>query len=127
RTISNPAIARPGSSPGRNASSRRPFQQAPSKLPSGMGRNMLKNGTNCMRLAAMLAAAMVATALPAANLSVAKESAATALSRHIRVLASSPRNFDALIGAGRAALELGDVQAAAGFFGRAEEAYPTAP
>ena len=33
----------------------------------------------------------------------------------------------ALIGAGRAALELGDAQAAVGFFGRAEEVNPSAP
>ena len=43
------------------------------------------------------------------------------------MLASNPRDFNALIGAGRAALELGDVQAAAGFFGRAEEVNPNAP
>ena len=79
------------------------------------------------RLAAMLAAAMIASGACAAGLSVAPESPGTALSRHIRVLAGSPRDFNALIGAGRAALELGDVQAAAGFFGRAEEAYPSAP
>jgi len=78
-------------------------------------------------LAAMLAAAMMATAAPAADMSAAPESPGTALSRHIRVLASNPRDFNALIGAGRAALELGDVQAAAGFFGRAEEANPNAP
>ena len=40
---------------------------------------------------------------------------------------ANPRDFNALIGAGQAALELGDVQAAAGFFGRAEEANPNAP
>jgi tetratricopeptide (TPR) repeat protein len=88
---------------------------------------MLKMGTMRMRLAAMLAAAMMAAAAPATNVSVDPESPGTALSRHIRVLASNPRDFNALIGAGRAALELGDVQSAAGFFGRAEEAYPTAP
>lgn len=53
------------------------------------------------------------------------ESPADALVRHLRQLAVSPRDFAALIGAGRAALELGDTQAAAGFFGRAEESYPT--
>jgi tetratricopeptide (TPR) repeat protein len=45
----------------------------------------------------------------------------------MRVLATSPRDFNALIGAGHAALALGDVQAAAGFFGRAEEINPNAP
>jgi Flp pilus assembly protein TadD len=75
----------------------------------------------------MLAASILATAAPAGAVSVAPESPGTALSRHIRVLASSPQDFNALIGAGKAALELGDVQAAAGFFGRAEEAYPRSP
>lgn len=79
------------------------------------------------RLAAMLAAAMAAMTVPAANATTAAETPGTALSRYIRVLASSPRDFNALIGAGQAALQLGDVQAAAGFFGRAEEAYPNAP
>lgn len=79
------------------------------------------------RQAAVLAAALMATAAPAANLSLAPESPGTALSRHVRVLASNPRDFNALVGAGKAALELGDVQAAAGFFGRAEEINPNAP
>ena len=55
------------------------------------------------------------------------ESPAAALARYIRTLASSPKDFSALIGAGRAALELGDVQAAAGFFARADEVNPRSP
>lgn len=55
------------------------------------------------------------------------ESPADALSRNLRALARTPRNFQALIGAGRAALELGDTQSAAGFFGRADEVWPTSP
>lgn len=55
------------------------------------------------------------------------ESTADALARNVRILATSPRNFDALLGAGKAALELGDEQAAAGFFGRAEEVNPNSP
>jgi len=50
-----------------------------------------------------------------------------ALARNVRLLALSPRSFEALIGAGRAALALGDTQAAVGFFGRAEEVYPRSP
>ena len=80
-----------------------------------------------VRLAAMLAASILASSAHAAAVSGAPESPGTALSRHIRVLATSPQDFNALIGAGKAALELGDVQAAAGFFGRAEEAYPRSP
>jgi tetratricopeptide (TPR) repeat protein len=88
---------------------------------------MLKMGSMRVRLAALLAAAMMATAVHAAEMSAAPETPGNALSRHIRVLAGNPRDFNALIGAGQAALELGDVQAAAGFFGRAEEANPNAP
>jgi hypothetical protein len=55
------------------------------------------------------------------------ESTADALARNVKILAESPRNFDALIAAGKAALQLGDTQAAAGFFGRAEEVHPQSP
>jgi Flp pilus assembly protein TadD len=51
----------------------------------------------------------------------ALESSEAALARNVRLLAINPRNYDALLGAGRAALRLGDPQAAIGFFGRAEE------
>jgi Flp pilus assembly protein TadD len=56
-----------------------------------------------------------------------RETPAATLARHIRVLATQPRDFLALIGAGKAALALGDTQAAVGFFGRADEAYPSSP
>jgi Flp pilus assembly protein TadD len=79
------------------------------------------------RLAVVIAAGALGVASPAIAQPAASESPGTALSRYIRVLADSPRDFNALIGAGKAALELGDVQAAAGFFGRAEEANPNAP
>ena len=55
------------------------------------------------------------------------ESPAAALARYVRTLASSPRDFSALIGAGRAALALGDADAAAGFFARADEISPNSP
>ena len=45
------------------------------------------------------------------------ESPADALARNMRLLAINPQDFDALIGAGKAALALDDTQAAAGFFG----------
>ena len=44
------------------------------------------------------------------------ETPAAALARYVRTLASDPKDFSSLIGAGRAALALGDTQAAAGFF-----------
>jgi Flp pilus assembly protein TadD len=55
------------------------------------------------------------------------ETPAAALARYVRALASDPKDFQALIGAGRAALELGDTQAAAGFFARADEVNPRSP
>jgi Flp pilus assembly protein TadD len=56
-----------------------------------------------------------------------RETPSDALARNLRALATDPRNFQALIGAGKAALDLGDSQAAAGFYGRAEEVWPTSP
>ena len=55
------------------------------------------------------------------------ESPAAALARYVRTLASDAKDFDALIGAGRAALQLGDAQAAAGFFARADDVNPRSP
>ena len=55
------------------------------------------------------------------------ESPAAALARYVRTLASDPKDFASLIGAGKAALELGDAQAAAGFFARADEVNPHSP
>src|SRR5947209_7651597 len=55
------------------------------------------------------------------------ESPSAAMARYIRNLAASPKDFESLIGAGRAALALGDPQAAAGFFARADEVNPRSP
>lgn len=83
-----------------------------------------------------LAAALVASALAAAVASPAAaqgsyspydEGPAAALARYVRELASQPKDFDSLIGAGKAALELGDAQAAAGFFARADDVNPRSP
>jgi Flp pilus assembly protein TadD len=75
-------------------------------------------------------AAAAFTAVPAAgqgSYSPYNETAAGALARYVRTLASDPRDFNALIGAGRAALAVGDAQAAAGFFARADEVNPKSP
>jgi len=61
------------------------------------------------------------------SVGVAAESPSDALARNMKILGTSPQSFEALIGAGRAALALGDTQAAAGFFGRAEEVWPNSP
>jgi len=55
------------------------------------------------------------------------ESPTAALARYVRTLASDPKDFESLIGAGKSAMELGDSQAAAGFFARADEVDPRSP
>ncbi|MGB7408595.1 MAG: tetratricopeptide repeat protein, partial [Pontixanthobacter sp.] len=47
------------------------------------------------------------------------------LNAALRKLARNSNNVGALIEAGKASLEVGDVDAAIGFFGRAEELEPT--
>ena len=82
-----------------------------------------------------LAGALVASACALSSAGVAaqgsyspyNESAAAAMARYIRNLASDPKDFDSLIGAGRSALALGDPQAAAGFFARADDVNPRSP
>jgi Flp pilus assembly protein TadD len=53
-----------------------------------------------------------------------QESAGDALSRNLRLLAQNPKSVNALMGAGKAALELGDPQAAITLFARAETVDP---
>jgi Flp pilus assembly protein TadD len=47
------------------------------------------------------------------------------LGRYIRILTSSPRDLAALLGAGEAALDVGDANAALGFYARAEDVAPS--
>src|SRR5687767_9809810 len=54
----------------------------------------------------------------------AGQNAGSELSQHLSVLANNPQSIRALTGAGRAALELDDPEAALTFFGRAEELSP---
>jgi len=89
-------------------------------------------GSLQFRLAGALVAcaAALATAVPShaqGSYSPYDESPAAALARYVRTLASDPTDFQSLIGAGKAALELGDAQAAAGFFARADDANPRSP
>ena len=72
----------------------------------------------------------VAASVPASaqgSYSPYDESATAALGRYVRTLASDPKDFEALIGAGKSALAVGDTQAAAGFFARADDVDPTSP
>jgi Flp pilus assembly protein TadD len=79
----------------------------------------------------LLSAAPLALALPVSAQMVQPVPGVTVpadpmstLSVHLRTLAANPRNLFALLGAGQAALEVGDPNAALGFFARAEEIEP---
>jgi Flp pilus assembly protein TadD len=91
----------------------------------------LVSSTSVRVMGALLFCGAVAlAAVPAAaqgSYSPYAESPAGALARYVRTLASNPGDFTALIGAGRSALALGDTQAAAGFFARADEVNPRSP
>ena len=81
-------------------------------------------------LLACAAGAMTLCGAPAAaqgSYSPYNETPAAALARYVRALADNPKDFTALVGAGRAALELGDTEAAAGFFARADDVNPRSP
>jgi Flp pilus assembly protein TadD len=85
---------------------------------------------SCFGALLACAGGVVAVAAPASaqgSYSPYDESPAAALARYVRALAQDPKDFDSLIGAGRAALELGDTQAAAGFFARADAVDPRSP
>src|SRR5947209_6323115 len=92
----------------------------------GTMRGLLQFGVGAA-LAAVVCAAVAAPAAAQGSYSPYNETPASALARYVRSLASDARDFDSLFGAGRAALELGDTQAAAGFFARADEVNPRSP
>lgn len=75
---------------------------------------------------ALLAAALLVQGA-AAQAQYTAADPATALAQSLKTLSSSPKDLTALMAAGRASLDMGDIQAAAGFFGRAEESYPSSP
>ena len=77
--------------------------------------------------AAGLATVVAAPACAQGSYSPYNETPAAALARYVRALADDPKDFNSLIGAGRAALALGDTQAAAGFFARADAVDPRSP
>lgn len=61
---------------------------------------------------------------PSSQLQLKPTDAGTALATAMTRLAASPRDFDALIKAGEASLELEDPRSALGFFGRADDITP---
>ena len=97
-----------------------------------MGRMMVERASKVRIAAWILGCAGMAFAVPsvaaaAQAVGYGREAPADALARNMRTLAVSPKNFEALIGAGKAALAVGDVSAAIGFFGRADEVHPASP
>jgi cell division septation protein DedD/Flp pilus assembly protein TadD len=87
---------------------------------------------NCARATLLLSGmGLAVAAIPAASIAqtvqVYAESPSDALARSVRTLADRPKDFDALVAAGKASLKLGDSQAAAGFFGRAQEVNANSP
>jgi tetratricopeptide (TPR) repeat protein len=80
------------------------------------------------RLAPLFAALMLPAALSAQTLppfpALSEVDPVEALSRYLRMLAANPRDLASLTGAGRAALAVGDANAALGFYARAEELSP---
>ena len=74
-----------------------------------------------------LSTVVAAPACAQGSYSPYNETPAAALARYVRALADDPKDFDALIGAGRSALMLGDTEAAAGFFARADDVDSTSP
>jgi Flp pilus assembly protein TadD len=91
---------------------------------------MMRGSLHFRLVAALVGCAGLAVAAPAAaqgSYSQYDESPAAALARYVRTLASDPKDFDSLIGAGKAALALDDPLAAAGFFARADEVNPRSP
>ncbi len=81
-----------------------------------------------VRLAALLiplaVAAPIRAQTPPFYPAIAEADPVAALSRYLRMLAANPRDLASLTGAGRAALAVGDANAALGFYARAEEIAP---
>ncbi|MDT9598050.1 SPOR domain-containing protein [Sphingosinicella rhizophila] len=89
---------------------------------------MIKTRTGAVGLGlAAFGAALIMAPAPvrAQDLPTSADKPDETLSAHLRMLADNPQSLTALMGAGRAALDLGDAQAALTFFGRAEELAPT--
>lgn len=86
---------------------------------------MRGNLNHSIRLAAIAAVCAASLSVPAK--AQPADTPATILDRCLRTLASDPKDFNSLINAGRAAVKIGDPEAAAGFFARADEVNPRSP
>ena len=74
---------------------------------------------------ALLAAAGAGLVLMPAGAMAQQTDPGEVLTANLRVLASDPDNFNALVAAGNAAVDVGDLNTAAGLFGRAAEEAPS--
>ena len=81
---------------------------------------MRNTGAIALVMISLGAVALPATA-SAQTATAYAQNPADVLASNVRLLATDPTNFQALVTAGRAALETGDPEAAASFFGRAQE------
>ena len=96
-------------------------------------RSAMQNHRARATRALFVLAAIAAPALPATAqytpyaATPAPADPGAALAAAMRTLSNQPKDLAALMAAGRASLDMGDMQAAAGFFGRAEEYYPASP
>lgn len=86
-----------------------------------------RSGGAVLFLCALAANPLAAQDVPAtlsAQVQSERPRAAELLNQHMMRLVTNPRDYDALVGAGEAALELDDPHAAMGFFGRADDVTP---
>ncbi len=90
----------------------------------GFRRGLQLLATGTMLTAAPAAAAQGQNLPPGAVVQPLDDGAGAELRRNLTTLADNPRSLPALIGAGRAALAMGDGAAALSFFARAEEIAP---
>ena len=81
---------------------------------------LLATGT----IMAVAAAPAAAQSYPAPIVQPPAQDAGAELRRYLTTLGNNPQSLEALIGAGRAALRMGDADAALTFFGRADEVSP---
>ena len=81
---------------------------------------MMKSLERCVAAALLAAAPVLVSAQGTPTSAPSADDAVERLGRYIRILTGSPRDVSALIGAGQAALDVGDPNAALGFFARAD-------
>ena len=87
----------------------------------------VRRGLVLLATGAIVTGAATAQAPPGAIVQPLGPDRGAALRGYLTTLADNPQSLDALIGAGRAALDMGDTDAALNFFGRADQIAPRNP